>query len=424
MAVIADDFSGCTDAELQLFRFSVRTVSLLPHAALERFLEDHDVVVVDNEARVSDAATAYAVTRALAGRLAHEGIRRLFKKVDSTFRGNIGAELDGAMDALGGDRCVLVPAYPANGRTTRHGQHRVHGRLISETEFATDPNYPIGESDLASLLRAQTRRAVGNLVLEDIRCGAAALAGTMDMAWRSGQSILIADAETDLDMQTIAQAAERTRHCDLTAGSAAMLGALALSMGLAGRPPVTPVPIPSPVLVVCGSVHPNSARQIETLRTSRPSHLAAIDVPRLLDPHERPAEIRRAVQEAIQGLRSGTTTIMTTHIRRAQGADPREVSRILLNDLEAVVRQVCETCPVRNFYVIGGHTCLAVCRALGMDGVSVAGAIEPGIALCSSVGGPEQRRLVIKPGGFGSPDAVLAGVCRLSSSPDARLGDP
>ncbi len=58
------------------------------------------MLVVDTESRSDDKETAYKKTYEI-GKIAKEkNIKYIYKKLDSTFRGNIGAEISGLMDSL------------------------------------------------------------------------------------------------------------------------------------------------------------------------------------------------------------------------------------------------------------------------------------------------------------------------------------
>lgn len=63
----------------------------------------------------------------------------MIKKIDSTLRGNIGAEIEALMKACGITGAVVAPAFPQAGRTTVAGECWVNGVRITETEFASDP---------------------------------------------------------------------------------------------------------------------------------------------------------------------------------------------------------------------------------------------------------------------------------------------
>lgn len=42
----------------------------------------------------------------------------MYKKIDSTLRGNIGVELDAVIDALNISTVIIAPVFPKNGRIT------------------------------------------------------------------------------------------------------------------------------------------------------------------------------------------------------------------------------------------------------------------------------------------------------------------
>ena len=69
------------------------------------------------------------------------GKRIVFKKIDTGLRGPIGAELAGLLEGLrnsGNDwSCVVAPAAPSIGRTTRDGMQYENGTPIDEARYRT-----------------------------------------------------------------------------------------------------------------------------------------------------------------------------------------------------------------------------------------------------------------------------------------------
>ena len=55
------------------------------------------------------------------------GIPAVYKKIDSTFRGNIAAELDAALDVFPVPLAVLTPAFPPAGRSVPLAEQLPHG---------------------------------------------------------------------------------------------------------------------------------------------------------------------------------------------------------------------------------------------------------------------------------------------------------
>jgi uncharacterized protein YgbK (DUF1537 family) len=145
IAVIADDLTGAADTGVQLTRAGHRTAVAFggEHKGL-------DAVVVDTDSRGLPADEAAARVRAAARQLA--GVPILMKKVDSTLRGPLAAEIGAAVEASGRTVAVVAPAYPATGRTTVGGVQLVDGEPVHRTRFAHDPVHPVHEADLVKLL--------------------------------------------------------------------------------------------------------------------------------------------------------------------------------------------------------------------------------------------------------------------------------
>lgn len=121
-AIIADDLTGSCDAGAPFAARGYSTCVRLHGCAPA--VPSPDIPVFETSSRHLDAREAYARVRD-AVRLAAG--RRIFKKVDSTLKGNILAELEGIRDALPASRIILAPAHPAMGRTIRDGVLFVHG---------------------------------------------------------------------------------------------------------------------------------------------------------------------------------------------------------------------------------------------------------------------------------------------------------
>lgn len=180
--------------------------------------------VIDTETRHMPAAVAAEIV----GRLAREavGARLVYKKTDSTLRGNIGAELAALAAGFPGSRVAYVPAYPLMGRTVRNGILLVHGVPVHETEFARDPLNPVRDSHVPSL---------------------------------AGECAQVFDAETDADIARVADELLRMHETLLAAGPAALAEALAARIG--GTSVQSAFPKARRCLVINGSLHPLSARQ-------------------------------------------------------------------------------------------------------------------------------------------------------------------
>jgi uncharacterized protein YgbK (DUF1537 family) len=176
---------------------------------------------VMTNSRALDATGAYAtVCDAVATVRAASGDARLVLRGDSTLRGHLEPEYRAMVDGfeLGGSPpLLLVPALPAAGRVTTDGCHWLvrHGTRvpIGETEFAADATFGYRSSRLLDWADERSGGVFAaddgsELDLEALRGpgGAHALAeALLTAAALPAPSVVAPDAETDLDLQIIAE---------------------------------------------------------------------------------------------------------------------------------------------------------------------------------------------------------------------------
>src|SRR4051794_22948217 len=195
VGVVADDLTGAADGGVQLARAGYRTAVAFHGAPVPGDGSGLDAVVLDTDSRalppdpargrVRDAMRAVAVTPIV------------LKKIDSTLRGHVGAEVAAALDASGRRVAIVAPAFPAARRTTDGGVQLLDGRPVDRTRFAHDPVSPVREAHLPALLAADGLDGVRH-----VRAGDGA--GLAD-AIAAGRCV-VADARTDDELEAIVRA--------------------------------------------------------------------------------------------------------------------------------------------------------------------------------------------------------------------------
>ncbi|EDC4359626.1 four-carbon acid sugar kinase family protein [Salmonella enterica subsp. enterica serovar Montevideo] len=116
MIVIADDFTGSNDTGVQLAKKGARTEVML--SASQKPSRRADVLVINTESRAMPAdQAASAVYAALSPWCETSPAPLVYKKIDSTFRGNIGADIATAVaGALGAEgyriQSEVAPCIP------------------------------------------------------------------------------------------------------------------------------------------------------------------------------------------------------------------------------------------------------------------------------------------------------------------------
>lgn len=233
LAIIADDLTGAADAGVRFARQGLTTIVTWGAGDPEFPLPAADVLVLNTDSRAMAAAEAYACAKEAALRLKSAGYRHVYKKIDSTLRGNWGAEVDAVMDVFGCELAIVAPAFPRMGRTTAAGVHYLQGVPVAETEIARDPKCPVRDSDLVKLLSAQTKRPVGLVRLGPAGGdqpsvglqGGGSRSAVREQAERlakQGVQLLVCDAQTEDDLERIAAAFVDFPHALLWVGSAGL----------------------------------------------------------------------------------------------------------------------------------------------------------------------------------------------------------
>lgn len=417
LGIIADDLTGALDTGVQFSKQGLRTVVLLG----ETWNDRGDILVLDTNTRADCPEVAYGKVRKAVRRLRAKALLGtggyLYKKVDSTLRGNIGRELEAAMDELGIERVIMAPAFPANGRTTVKGCQMVDGVPLAETSFALDPISAVSESHIPTLLR-KVLRPLGSIGLAQVEQGARAL--SVEISARP-EAILVVDAVTSDHLQTIARAAVLAGAARLTCGSGGLAQELATVLGLEPDRPTRSSQESKrwishshrPVLVISGSCQAVTARQIEHAVKMLGFHLVNLDARQFADRGHSRVEIARVVDEAVKLLRRGTDLVITSTFEPLVPDSGHAIAA----GLGEIAQQVLDREEVVGLILTGGDTAVHVCQAIEATAIQIKEEIVPGIPVARLLGGRKNGlRIVTKAGGFGNEHAIVKAAQHLKQS--------
>ena len=326
IVAIADDLTGALETGA---KFAARGIAA---TAVTQFDSPAQigcpVLIADTESRHLPADEVAERIRHVATLARDMAVQLLYKKTDSTLRGNIAAELMALLELFPGRRLVYAPAYPELGRTVKQGRLFVHGRPVHETEFAKDPLAPVRDCSIRDLL--------------------------------GGVPALILDGDCNEDIDEAAKMIWQDSAPRLCAGPAALAGALAHQMSS----PVVEVNMPklSRCLVVNGSLHPASLKQIMTA--------------------------------AQRGVFGDNWKLLEENV---EGAGTERALR-----LGECVRRLLASSHFDGLIVFGGNTAFGISNALGCASFEVIGEVTAGVAVSRSGG----LWWITKAGGFGPPDIL------------------
>ncbi len=403
--ILADDLSGALEVAA-CFAGAGRKVTL-PLGADPDISNARGLLVLSSETRNATADAARGSTRARCESLRRAGASLLFKKIDSTMRGPVGAELEAVAEEFPDATLVFCPANPDVGRTVARGILRVNGIEIADTPFRDDPRWPVRSSVVRSIADPEGRLPAASLSLETMGEGEAAVARALDSARSSGCRVLFCDAETRADLDTLASAA-RSRATDcLLVGSGGLGRALAENIlgtttpapagsHAANRDPAGRTAAVSPdaalrILYVVGSKHPSSHAQLDRLQRRVGFELFEF-TPGESGAAERAPDLRLGEALRARGCAG---------IRFAKGVGG---AAGVVEQLAAVVARAREVSAV---VVTGGETAFALCRSLGARALEIVGELEPGVVATRADLEGRSLLMVTKPGGFGDEETFV-----------------
>jgi uncharacterized protein YgbK (DUF1537 family) len=402
VGIFADDLTGAFDAAAP---FAARGLKTFVSSTHELRPVPASTAVVSLNLGTRHMHPADILERVSAGvkMLAALGPKVLFNKIDSTLRGNPGAEFAIAMQALDIDRAVLCPAYPQNGRTVQDGVLLVDGVPVAETDVGRDPLSPVPSSSVVDILS----RSLGHAGLEnrvDVRVG---LPGDKGSSGRP--EIILEDATSEKSLREMAGAMFDARGgLLLAAGSAGLSAAIAARMaGHRTDNHMQPRKATRGILIVTASQRTVVDDQVGALarQIGLPTVEISVDevmegVPNLLPP--------RLVDEIASG---GTGLLRLGKLDTGGGPEAaklQSMAKTIVARLGAVAREIADSARLGAIVVIGGDTTSGLLEACGVSTVELLNELQPGTVVGVPVEGSIAGTLLVtRAGGFGDENSLL-----------------
>lgn len=387
LLIIADDLTGAADSAARCHhaglpaQIYVQPLTALPTGA----------VAVSTDSRyLSPEAAAHQVTDVLTP-FAGQPNLVWYKKIDSTLRGNIGAELAAMLAVLGSTAnpacAIICPAFPAQGRGLEEG-YLVYSQVPPRTLH------------LPTLLAQQSGQAMATVPLAAVRAGVESLANRFKAAQQAQVQLLVVDALTDADLATVLAAAKIALPTALFCGSAGLIEKLARDLAVDSAPltPTPPVSLKRPLLAIVGSGSAMAHRQLARLRLlpdvrsftamsraepfvkipQKPSHPDLIGWACHL-PEPEPGA-------ALEGL---TARQLAAHLA--------QVGTALVHSLQP-----------QTLILVGGDTTVHMLAQLGIQQLTVVAELLPGIPLLTGVDAQGRtQQIVTKAGNFGDEETLV-----------------
>lgn len=418
-AIVADDLTGANASGVLLKKLGLRVVSIMrPDISAE---DDADVLALST------------ASRSLLPREAYDKVKEAFyllgntrdfycKRVDSTLRGNVGAEIDAALDVLGKDwTAMIVPAYPDSGRIVVNGTMLVNGELLTCSDAGRDPKCPVQTNDVRSIVASQSQKSFAYVSLAEVSQGVEYLTRHLK-ALRQKTRVILFDAVRNIDIENIASAILASGGKVLTVDPGPLTMRYVYEMQVKKRKE-------QKILMVIGSVTTLTQEQIAYILGARKIFFIAMRAEELLSAKKRTVEIQRVAEKAREALQKEDLVMLTTapvtgeqilnlqELASTLSLSLEEVSQLLASGLATTAADVLRQSDIEGVYCSGGDISVALLHALSADGIELRDEVMPLAVYGRMVGGELPGLKVVTKGGMiGGRDAIAACLDKMASN--------
>lgn len=404
LLVISDDFTGALDTGVQFAGkgMSTKVLDYFPKdkEMLKQF--QAEVLVVDAKTRHLDGSEAYQKVWKLVHMAKDAKIPYIYKKTDSGLRGNIGKELEAALDASREKYLTFIPALPAMDRITVEGVHYIDGVPIHESAFGRDPFEPVLSARVADLFQGVSVKTTE--YKENSR-----------YIRSEEKEIGIFDASSEAQIKVIVQDLIKQKCLGVMAGCAGFASVLGDFLKLEAQKVEVPV-ITDKMLIICGSINEITRGQIEYAEKKGMKRITMTPVQQLTKGYLNSEEGKIWLHQVKQDCEAGVTCVIETGISNMEKVAeyrrkyhiPLEQARVTISKtLGDVLKHLLEMGLEATFMIIGGDTLAGFITEIHCGEITIYRELEQGTVLSSIKTEGKEQWIISKSGGFGEPELLM-----------------
>lgn len=413
--LIADDLTGGADAGAQFAKKGLQTllISLSEDAKVDFSKHTRqDVLVINTDSRgLSPEKASLKVSDLLKG-FDHKLFPIIYKKIDSTLRGNVGYEIDAILKETNGSLCFMAPTYPEQKRTLVGGIMIVGEKPLALTEVARRTTYPVQESHVYKILQNQSRNNVGWIDLTHVASSSEGLQKAVEKERREGNRIIIFDAVSRTDLEHVADVAFSMKRKPLLVGSAGLAEEVAKKLSPSKPKGFQIIKHFKHILIVSGTASSVTHQQLKQVEER---NIPAFQLNRFLifrDGTETEKEKKEFSEKIANSLFRGITILKTPEemLDAGESADLPVHLRIM-GALATVVLSALKASKIEPpdlaVVLTGGETAQSVISGLETNGIEIEGELLEGIVKGHLIGGNwDGLSIITKAGAFGKTNAL------------------
>ncbi len=415
IGIISDDLTGANDSGVQLAKKHLSSTVVFDYET-STLATKPDVLIVDTDSRAKKQEEAYKGAYQAALFLHKEGYQHVYKKVDSTLRGNIAAELSAVEQVYQPEVVVIAPAFPKMKRQIIDGNHYVNGVLITDTEFSKDPKTPVTEAFIPELLTQYQDRKIALVDKRMLGQSVEEINQIITTTLNQGVTWFVCDSETEEDLQRICGIFSSLNKKTVWAGSAGLIEYLpdALQLTHSNEENQEEIKIEK-TLIVSGSLSQVTREQLCKIEFLQNSFFMEVDPATLvkntfkLDHYLDQLNQHSKYEHYVLYVEaSEENRVSAKEAGEALGLHLTEVSEAISRGLGQIAKGLLENCAsIQGLVLTGGDTAKAVCSELAISEMELYSEVEPGLPFGRLRSEDRSYWAVTKAGGFGHEQSLV-----------------
>lgn len=408
IVVIADDLTGAGEIAAILKRNGKRSLvinNFAQNSKIRKLWNSYEAMVFNLNTRSLPEDKAYNKIKDF---LSRRDISKnlIYKKIDSTMRGNVGREIDAILDEKLSDIVVVVPALPDMGRITVGGYHLVNKIPLNKTFYAENST----TSFLPLLLQNKSKYQTGYINLQTVERGQDSICGELVKEYKKGKSVFICDCCTEDNLKNIKNAIFNVNLKVMPAGSAGLFEEL-FSKGRSFF---------LPCLIICGSLNQITRNQLTRLIDKRAAGYLELDLSLILSV-EKMDKLKSLLKKGESILDKKHNLIIATEYKKIS-KDKDQIPSQIRRSLFYLVNHFINNYQLGGIVVSGGDTAMSLLDALSARELEIIDELEPLVPIGVIKGGKWEGMIVItKTGGFGGEDVFLKAVDYINRNRGAKI---
>lgn len=419
--IIADDLTGGADAGAQFAKRGLNTLLIslknYPHIDFTKYLEK-DVLVINTDSRGLPSEKAFHLVSGLLKTYDKRHFPIIYKKIDSTLRGNIGYEIDAILKETNISLCFMAPSYPEQRRTLVGGIMIAGERPVALTEAAHDSTSPTKESHVFKLLKNQSSYKIGRIDLTYVASSCERLQKAVEEEQKKGDRIIIFDAFSRQDLTNIADVAFWIDKIPLFVGSAGLAEEVAkkLSPSKARKISKTIQRRVKPfkhIFIISGSISGVTHEQLKRIEQNKRIATFQLSKSFMVSGNKRRQTQGNNLSSMIGNSLAQGHAILKTYPKRLTSkglSDPLmylEITKTLGQTALSALEKSKVDAHDLALILTGGDTALSVLNLLKVERIEIEGELLEGIVKGHLVGGDwDGLTIITKAGAFGKEDAL------------------